>query len=124
MIGIFTRTRVCAASKARQVKRGVKEVVKGIRKGEKGCAYLFTCLNPVIEFACIQTAYPCCRHQPHRHHFTSTCTQRRGTNSVRICYVEGRIRLCELNKTTHELRHDMSRPKKEDKAERGCRGEG
>lgn len=25
------------ASKARQVKRGVKEVVKGIRKGEKGC---------------------------------------------------------------------------------------
>jgi len=26
----------CVASKARQVKRGVKEVVKGIRKGEKG----------------------------------------------------------------------------------------
>ena len=26
-----------AASKQRQVKRGVKEVVKGIRKGEKGC---------------------------------------------------------------------------------------
>ncbi len=25
------------ASKNRQVKRGVKEVVKGIRKGEKGC---------------------------------------------------------------------------------------
>jgi len=25
-----------SASKARQVKRGVKEVVKGIRKGEKG----------------------------------------------------------------------------------------
>lgn len=29
------------ASKARQVKRGVKEVVKGIRKGEKGLAILF-----------------------------------------------------------------------------------
>ena len=28
------------ASKARQVKRGVKEVVKGIRKGEKGCVFL------------------------------------------------------------------------------------
>src|SRR5216684_4445852 len=27
-----------AASKARQVKRGVKEVAKAIRKGEKGCA--------------------------------------------------------------------------------------
>ena len=29
------------ASKARQVKRGVKEVVKGIRKGEKGYAYIY-----------------------------------------------------------------------------------
>lgn len=28
------------ASKARQVKRGVKEVVKGIRKGEKGCVFV------------------------------------------------------------------------------------
>ena len=27
---------ICVASKQRQVKRGVKEVVKGIRKGEKG----------------------------------------------------------------------------------------
>lgn len=32
--------RVLLASKARQVKRGVKEVVKGIRKGEKGCVSL------------------------------------------------------------------------------------
>lgn len=29
-------TNKCSASKQRQVKRGVKEVVKGIRKGEKG----------------------------------------------------------------------------------------
>ena len=29
------------ASKDRQVKRGVKEVAKAIRKGEKGCAALF-----------------------------------------------------------------------------------
>jgi len=28
---------ILSASKARQVKRGVKEVVKGIRKGDKGC---------------------------------------------------------------------------------------
>ena len=32
------------ASKARQVKRGVKEVAKAIRKGEKGYATLLRCL--------------------------------------------------------------------------------
>lgn len=32
----FTHTAFLTASKSRQVKRGVKEVVKGIRKGEKG----------------------------------------------------------------------------------------
>ena len=34
-------TSLFIASKDRQVKRGVKEVAKAIRKGEKGCAALF-----------------------------------------------------------------------------------
>jgi H/ACA ribonucleoprotein complex subunit 2 len=40
-----------AASKARQVKRGVKEVAKAIRKGEKGCAksfYFFSFLRNAL----------------------------------------------------------------------------
>jgi H/ACA ribonucleoprotein complex subunit 2 len=35
------------ASKSRQVKRGVKEVVKGIRKGEKGFLVLAADINPI-----------------------------------------------------------------------------
>jgi H/ACA ribonucleoprotein complex subunit 2 len=35
------------ASKARQVKRGVKEVVKGIRKGEQGLLVLAADINPI-----------------------------------------------------------------------------
>ncbi|KAH9938629.1 50S ribosomal protein L30e-like protein [Fomitopsis serialis] len=35
------------ASKQRQVKRGVKEVVKGIRKGEKGLLVLAADINPI-----------------------------------------------------------------------------
>ena len=37
----YHRVRPASASKARSVKRGVKEVVKGIRKGEKGSVCSF-----------------------------------------------------------------------------------
>jgi hypothetical protein len=50
---MFVRPDYCtpsSASKARQVKRGVKEVVKGIRKGEQG---------QVIHSVLLATLAPC-----------------------------------------------------------------
>lgn len=41
----MTYTVALLASKQRQVKRGVKEVVKAIRKGEKGYVAPTACLN-------------------------------------------------------------------------------
>jgi hypothetical protein len=68
---------ILLASKARQVKRGVKEVVKGIRKGEKGYIFChFSKLNLTdILVQKFQTPCSCGRHKPHGHHLTSPCNE-------------------------------------------------
>ena len=62
-----------SASKARQVKRGVKEVVKGIRKGEQGQVIYSVLLATLAPFHS-QVTRSCRGHQSNRHYIPSPCT--------------------------------------------------
>jgi hypothetical protein len=54
------------ASKSRQVKRGVKEVAKGIRKGEKGSVHSCRCLSSLdVSKLVHQASGPRCRYYAH-----------------------------------------------------------
>lgn len=69
----FIHTPSFLASKRRQVKRGVKEIVKGIRKGEKGWVEL--CLRRWFSLTICQVTRACGRYQPDRYYLTLASSQ-------------------------------------------------
>ena len=91
------------------MKRGVKEVVKGIRKGEKGCAASGSYFLIIItETPVIQNTGPCCGYQSYGYYLSSALLERRVQGALCVCTFKGGIGRGELHQTTNELCNDMS----------------